>query len=114
MKKFFILLVMLFSTNLFAEEVVEGIQFVGEQMPGYAFSINPEFRKMPIPGWISGVIPDKDDYYIIYITSNSSDFEFKIYAKVGTVFYSKANDGTWRLEITEIKPNYFKYRATKI
>lgn len=112
MKKFFILLVMLFSANLFAEEVVEGIQFVGEEMPGYAFSINPEFREMPIPNRVSGVIPDKDDCYIIYITSNNADFEYKIYAKVGTVFYLKEDQDTWRIEITEIKPNYFKYRAT--
>lgn len=111
MKKFFVLLVMLFSANLFAEEVVEGVQFVGEQMPGYAFSVNPEFIEMPIPEWVSGVIPDKDDYYIIYITSKNSEFEYKIYAKVGTVFYLKVNNNTWRIEITEIKPNYFKYRA---
>lgn len=112
MKKFFILLVMLFSAKLFAEEVVEGVQFVGERMPGYAFSVNPEFREMPIPDWVSGVIPDKGDYYIIYITNNNADFEFKIYAKVGTVFYLKEGQDTWRIEITEIKPNYFKYRAT--
>lgn len=112
MKKFFILLVMLFSANLFAEEVVEGIQFVGEPMPGYTFSVNPEFRVMPKPGWVSGVIPDKDGYYIIYITNNNADLEFKICAKVGTVFYLKEDQDTWRIEITEIKPNYFKYRAT--
>lgn len=109
MKKLFIVLALLLSANLFAQDkTVMYTVYVGEQLPFQSICFNPVVNSSIWLEYVSAVKPHGDSYVITFLARSGSTFDF--FAKKGSKFYYKRNDSEkYTLVITDIGPNYFKF-----